>query len=205
MRKHWFWVSRDKAFHYCSLHFSKQVLEPAFCHFLSTSAHLATPFGDPWLHFWGSLFQVAKKSKEFFPSRAGWRLSATPPGEGGNRESSRRRLGDIQESSGGKGGLTVIWEELDPTSKECQWKTIELQRHRRCRICDDLGSVFRSLLSWKNTRKNRFCKNPSKYNRKKERGNTVLHFRLNGKREQNAQHFLLFRSRQSVTQFRQST
>ena len=36
-----------------------------FIEFWSTFGHLGTPFGDLWLHFWRSLFQVAKKSKGF--------------------------------------------------------------------------------------------------------------------------------------------
>ena len=34
MRNHCFWVSRGKVFHHFSLHFSRQVLEPAFYRFL---------------------------------------------------------------------------------------------------------------------------------------------------------------------------
>ena len=54
-----------------------------FIDFLSIFSHLGTPFRDLWLHFWGSLFQVTKKSKEFFGLRSWGEAICDPAGRRG--------------------------------------------------------------------------------------------------------------------------
>jgi len=70
---------------------------------------LGTPFGDIWLHFGGSLFQVAKKSKEFFRTCSWGEAICDPAGRRGEQasgEPSGRHLRSIWEASG-------IWEARD--------------------------------------------------------------------------------------------
>ena len=71
---------------------------------LSIFSHLGTPFGDLWLHFCGSLFQVAKKSKCFFGTCSWAWAICNPAGRRGELEASGRHLRGIWEASGG------IWE-----------------------------------------------------------------------------------------------
>ena len=94
MQNHCFWISRGKVFHYFSVHVSRQVLEPTFYKLLLDFSQLGTPFGDLWLHFWGSYFQVTRKAKGFFGLRSWGQAICDPSGR-------RGELGSIWEG---------IWE-----------------------------------------------------------------------------------------------
>ena len=69
---------------------------------------LGLHFGTLGTTFWGLFFRSRKTPGSFLQLAPELRPSSTPPGEGGNWETSGRHLGDIWETSGRH--LGNIWE-----------------------------------------------------------------------------------------------
>ena len=69
---------------------------------------LGLHFGTLGTTFWGLFFRSRKMPEVLLVSAPGSRPSSTPPGEGGNWETSGRHLGGIWEASGRH--LGGIWE-----------------------------------------------------------------------------------------------